>query len=207
MKTKRNSFITFLGVVCIVYWLVDFIFNALIPHHFSWLLWYSSAGLLLTGIALLLQNNILIYSLFCALFIPELTWIIDFVGKFLFHKSLFGFTFYLNGLDFAGKSLYLTLYHFLIPASLLFAIYHSKKIFIYGWLGALVFGSIIAFLTYTFVGQHDQVNCMQSLSPCKTVFSFLYAIPNPQRIFTTLFFLVIFIYIPTNFIILKFKKK
>lgn len=205
MKEKHRIVIT-LGVICLTYWGFDFIANALIPHHFSWLLWYSSAGLLLTGIALITENTFLIYSLFCALFIPEMLWMVDFSGRFLFDKSLFGLTTYTHAISFTKADLYLTLYHFLIPISLLYAVFHTAKSYKYGWIGAIFFATTLFILTYFLVSPHDQVNCIQSFSPCKTVFSFLYAIPNPERIFLALISLVVFIYIPTNFLILRIKK-
>jgi len=196
-----------LGVICILYWLFDFIFNALLPHNYSWLLWYSSMGLLVTGIALITQNEVLIFSSFCALFIIETLWTVDFLGLFIFHKSLSGITAYTKTLSFTEKDLFLTLYHMLIPISLLYALWKTTKIYKYGWVGAVLFSSMLMFLTFFLVGPYDRVNCISNLSNCQSIFSFLYKISNPYRIFAALFMLLLFVYLPTNYVIIKLKKK
>jgi len=196
-----------LGIICIIYWLFDFIFNALLIHNFSWLLWYSSAGLLITGIALVTQNEVLLYSSFCALFIIESLWTVDFLGLFIVHKSLSGLTAYTKALNFTEKDLFLTLYHMLIPLSLFYAIRKTTKIYKYGWIGAVLFSSTLAFLTFFLVNPYDRVNCISNLSNCQSIFSFFYKINNPYRIFAALFMLLIFVYLPTNYMVIKVKTK
>ena len=170
MKAYPNKRMLILGSICIVYWFGDFIFNALIPHHFSWLLWYSSVGLLGTGIALLTGNLALLYSLFCALFLPETIWAMDFLIALFFHQDIFGLIVYANILSLSKRYFYLTLYHFIIPIALFYGLYSSKKIYKYGWIGAGFFLSSIILLTAWLVSPKDQVNCLSSLTRCKTIF-------------------------------------
>lgn len=203
---KYNKLLLILGIFYIIYWLFDFYQNAIIPHNFSWILWYSSAGFLLTAIALIIQNEFLIYSLFCALFAVEGIWTFDFIYGLIFHKSLLGFTDYIDFTNFNIQYYYSTFYHPLIPIGLFIAILYTKKIHKYGWIGAIFFVSILMLLTYLFVNPNDQINCIYSSSPCNNIFSFLYKIPDPYRSFVVLLGLTSFIYLPTNLILIQLKK-
>lgn len=206
MKKKDGTLLT-LGTIFIAYWLLDFFNNALLKHDYSWLLWYSAAGFLLTGIALVIQNNKLIYSLFCALFIVESIWIIDLFYVIASHKSLIGFAEYILSPGFHTKDLYFTLYHSLIPIGLLIAVLRIKKPYKYAWIGATIFASTLAVLTYFLTNPStSQVNCLHSINQCHTVFSFLYKINNPYRIFVALTGLTVFVYIPTDYALFFFKK-
>lgn len=204
---KYNKFLLILGIFYVIYWLSDFFYNAIISNNFSWILWYSSAGFLLTGIALIIQNDLLIWSLFCALFAIEGFWTLDFLYGLLFQKSLVGFTSYINFSNFNIKHFYFTLYHALIPFGLFIAILYTRKIYKYAWIGAALFALILMFLTFLFVNPNKQVNCIYSVSQCNSVFNFLYKINNPYRSFIMLFGLIFFIYLPTNYFLIKFKKK
>lgn len=204
---KYNKLLLILGILYVIYWLFDFYYNAIIPHNFSWVLWYSSAGFLLTAIALIIQNELLIYSLFCALFAIEGVWTIDFFYGLLSHKSLLGLTSYIDFINFDISHYYSTFYHPLIPIGLFIAILLIQKIHKYGWVGATLFASILILLTYLFVNPNYQVNCIYSSSPCNNIFSFLYKIKDPYRTFIVLFGLTFFIYIPTNYILVQIKKR
>jgi len=205
-KVRHHNLDLILGTICLGYWLLNLL-DALVNHRPSWLLWYSSAGLFTTGIALLTENTLLIYSAFCALFAMEGLWTIDFLYAILVKKSLLGFTAYAFAPSFGRKDFFMTLYHILIPISLLTAILNNPKANKYGWLGAIVFVSILGFLTYFLVGPNDRVNCIHSLSSCQSVFTFLYKIQNPYRIFVALLGLVIFVYVPSNYLVITLKKK
>lgn len=204
---KYHKLLLILGIFYVLYWLFDFYQNALLPHNFSWILWYSSAGFLITGIALIIQNEPLIWSLFCALFAIEGSWTFDFIYGLIFHKSLLGFTGYIDFLNFDIKHYYSTFYHPLIPIGLLITMSCSRKIYKYSWLGATLFASILIFLTYLFVNPDNPVNCLFSSSECNTIFKFLYKIPDPYRTFIALLGLTSFVYIPTNYFLIRFKKK
>lgn len=204
---KSNKLLLILGIFYLIYWLFDFYQNAIVPHNFSWILWYSSAGFLLTGIALIIQNELLIYSLFCALFTIEGIWTLDFIYGLIFHKSLLGFTSYIDFSNFNIIHYYSTFYHPLIPIGLLVAILFTRKIYKYGWVGATLFTSILIFLTYLFVNPNERINCIFSSSQCDTVFNFLYKINNPYRLFIIIIGLISFVYLPTNYILIRLKKK
>lgn len=207
MNEKKNKPLVVLGAVCVVYWFLNFLNNAVLTNNYGWLLWYSSAGLLITGIALISQNIKLLYSVFCALFVAETLWIVDLFYITFSHHPLIGFTGYMLSSSFNTNDLYFTLYHLLIPISLFMAIHQTKKTYKYGWIGAIIFATTLITLTYFLAGPISQVNCVHSINQCHTIFSFLYGIGNPYRIIIALIGLTVFVFIPTNYILLYFKTK
>lgn len=207
MDEKKNKPLMVLGVVCVVYWLLNFLNNAVLTHDYGWLLWYSSAGLLITGMALITQNTKLLYSMFCALFVAETVWMVDLFYVIFSHHPLVGFTGYMLSPSFNTKDLYFTLYHLLIPISLFIAIYQTKKIYKYGWIGAMIFAATLAILTYFLTSPYSQVNCIHSINQCQTIFSFLYTIGDLYRIIVALIGLTVFVFIPTNYLLLYFKTR
>lgn len=205
MKDTKNKILFLLGIFYISCWIFDFIINAVLKQDYSWLVWYSAAGFLLTGIALIIQNIKLIYSLFCALFVIETIWVIDFLYVLFTRQSVFGATEYMLSPTFSAQDYYITLYHVLIPIGLLIAVILNKKSYKYGWVGALIFASTLFIITYFFLSPLSQVNCIHSLNQCHTIFSFFYQINNPLRIFIIVICLTTIIYLPTNYILLYLK--
>lgn len=195
-----------LGIVYVIYWFFDFLKNAVLTNNYSWLLWYSAAGFLITGIALIIQNIKLIYSLFCALFVVESVWIVDLFYAIFYHRTLFGLTEYILSPSFTSKDLYFTLYHALIPIGLLIAVLRSKKTYNYGWIGATIYAASLVVLTYFLTDSQSQVNCIRSINNCHNIFSFLYQIDYLPRVFIALSGLSLFVFIPTNYTLLYFKK-
>lgn len=206
MSGKRDKTLAIIGVFYVIYWVFDFINNGVMKHDYSWVLWYSAAGFLITGIALIVQNARLLYSMFCALFLIETMWIIDFIYNIFRHETLIGFTEYILSPSFQTKDLLFTLYHVLIPTGLLFAIIRVKKPYKYAWAGAMIFATTLSLLTYFLTGPASRVNCIHSVNQCQTIFSFLYNISNPYRIFIALLGLLVFAYIPTNYILFMMNK-
>lgn len=205
---KHRKLLNLLGAICLSYWLLDFINTVLINHRPSWLLWYSSSGLFLTGIALVSANKFFISSMFSALFVAEALWSVDFLYRLSFHKNLLGLTQYAFSSDFTRKDFYMSFYHFVIPICLLIAVRNIQKVYSNAWIGAAGFASTIAFLTYFFTDSSDKVNCIHSFSQCQTsVFSFMFAIHNPLRIFVVLIVLVVLVYIPSNYVLVRLKEK
>lgn len=190
----------------VIYWVVDFFKNAVLTHDYTWLLWYSSAGFLLTGIALITQNVKLIYSMFCALFVIETLWIVDLFYTYFNHHTLIGLTEYILSPAFQPQNLYFTLYHAFIPVGLFVAVLRIRKTYTYGWVGATLFTTTLLTLTYFLTGPHSQVNCIHT-DQCHTVVSFLYKVNSLSRISIAILVLTLFIFIPTNYILVYFKKR
>lgn len=207
MSKHRDKMLYLLGIIYVVYWGINFFHNAVLTHDYSWLLWYSSTGFLLTGIALITQNIRLIYSLFCALFVIESLWIVDFIFAISKHLTLIGLTGYIYVPTFHITDLYLTLYHVLVPTGLFIAVRRIQVVYTRGWLGAVIFATTLAILTYFLTNQNSQVNCIHSVNECHTIFSFLYRITNPYRTIIALVGLTVGIFIPTNFLLIHYKKR
>ena len=72
-------------------------------------------GLYFTSIALITENIILIDTLFCALFVMESLWSIDFFYNLFFHNSLLKLANYAFIPGFSRINFLLTFYHPLIP--------------------------------------------------------------------------------------------
>lgn len=204
---QRNRLDFFLGLFCLLYWIFDFYNIVFLIQKPSWLLWYSSAGLLFTSIALLTRNIPLLYSSFCALFLIELFWSIELILMWVLGIPLFGFTHYVFDANFSTKDFFMTFYHPFIPLSLFLAVMKEKTTNNYGWLGAALFATTIALLTILFVPQSENVNCLSSLNQCGTVFAFLYFTDTPYRIGIGLLLLLSFIFIPSNYFLLKYKSR
>ncbi len=208
VKKKENGrLLLVLGSIALLYWIFDFINIVFFLHDSLWLLWYSSAGLLLTAVALLTRNKKLISSAFCALFVIESVWIIDFFLMLFFKVYLFGFTSYAFSPNFSQKDFFMTFYHVLIPLFLFIGIRKTPGVDQSGWMGASVFALCLALLTYFLSNPHDRVNCLYPVDSCQTNLSFMYSLSVLQRIFIALVFLVFVVYIPTNIIIIKLKSQ
>lgn len=80
-----------------------------------------------------------------------------------------------------------------------------KKINPKGWIGAIVFALIVGFLTYVFGKSTDNVNCVYSTANCISNIEILYKISNPLRIMVAVFLLGIFVYMPTNYLLMRLK--
>lgn len=206
MKPKKDIVLIRIGAFLILYWFIDFINNAVLTNDYSWLLWYSSMGLLATGIALIFQQGAVISSLFCALFVVESMWIVDFIYTITHRRVLIGFSQYILSPSFHAKDMFLTLYHILIPLCLFIAVYRIKKSYPYSWIGAIIYATTVFFLTYFLTGPTSQVNCIHSTDGCRSAYSFLYQIENPQRIIVVILIQTILIFIPTNYVLMRVKK-
>lgn len=201
---RRDNVLTFLGFACLVYWIFDFVNIVFLSSRPTWLLWYSSAGLFFTGVALLAQSALLINSMFVALFFIEVVWSADFLFALVFHRSLFGLTAYVFLPGFSRKDFYMTFYHLLVPISLAIAVLRTQRIFRYAWIGAILFAGAIGILTYLFVKSNDRVNCLYPAPGCHMAFSsFLYRFPTIARVFIALLLLTILIFLPTNYILTR----
>lgn len=205
MSKQFDIVIKTIGLICLIYWVIDFINNVFFGNGPTWLIWYSSFGLFLTSIALISENKMLIFSMFCALFVPETIWTIDFIYVVLTHGTFLGLTNYAFSESFSKKDFYMTFYHFLIPIGLFIAIIRTPHSYKYGWVGASIFIFTLLLLTYIFIPPSSGVNCLYQTARCKVIFSFLYNVNVYYRMLIALSGLILFIYIPTNFILNKVK--
>lgn len=204
---KKHASLFWLGILCLCFWVVDVANVIFVIHKPAWLLWFSSLGLILTAVALLTQSALFIFVLFVSHFVLEAIWTIGFFSILLFNKGIPGITDYAFTSHFAQKDFLITLYHVLIPPSLLWGLLKTRKVYKSGWIWATLLTSLIAAITYIFVEPHEKVNCIHSVTYCSNAFSDIFnKIQNPNRIFLGLALLTFFVFIPTNFIASKMGK-
>src|SRR6185369_16850389 len=91
---SHNKLLLFFGILCLIFWLFDFIHTVIFLNRPSWMFSYSSVGLLFVSISLLSENSVLIYSSFCSLFFMESIFCIDFIYHLVFQKPLFNLSNY-----------------------------------------------------------------------------------------------------------------
>lgn len=164
-----------------------------------WLLWYSSLGLFLTGVALVTKNKTLLASMFCALFLIESTWSIGFLSMLLFKKSIFGIASYAFAPDYSKKDFYISLYHLLIPIALLIGVKEQSLKRFYGWIGASVYTGVLAGLTFMLADKNDSLNCVYTIKNCLG-FKFVGAMGSPVLAVAIFCFLTLFIFIPSDYL-------
>lgn len=205
---KKDKVIYTLGIFCFVYWFLDFINIVFFVKKPEYLLWYSTTGLLLTSLALIRRSPIFISIMFCALFVMESVWIIDFLGKIFFNNHIFGVTNYLFEPSYTRKDFIMSMYHLLLPPALLVALFRTKKVFRYSWVGSVVYASTLAFLTFFIVSPSEIVNCVHRLTRCRGFFSSIFtAVPQPFHIFVSIVSALLLIYLPTNYFLIKIGKR
>ncbi len=205
---KKDALLFKLGLFCLFYWIIDIINILFFVQKPEFILWYSVMGLLLTAIALILQSPILISTMFCALFLMESAYSLDFLGRILFDYHFLGISSYVFEPTYSKKDFFMAFYHFLIPPALLIAHLRTKKFYKRAWVGAIMYASTILVLTFLLVPRSGTVNCVHQLTFCRGAFSFiLYQFPYPYRIFAALVFVVLGVFIPTNYVLLQIGRK
>ena len=200
---KKLDSITVLGIISLVYWLFDIINNNFFLHEATWSLWFSSVGIGLTAIGLLTRNTFLLNSLFCALFVVEMSWNIGFFSHLIFHKSFMGLTDYLFTGNYSTKDFLITSYHVFMIPFLFIGIIKEKVIHKTAWIGACIFTAVAASLTYFFAGPHDTTNCVHVIDNCRTFLFYLDHFSNPMRTILGIVLITIVVFIPTNYMLLK----
>jgi len=206
LKKTRKDILVYIGFLCLLIWSLDFLNIVFLIHKPQYLLWLSSVGLLATAIALIKRDSFLIFVLFCSLFVFEAIWSIGFLSRLLFNIPIPGVVDYAFEPTYATKDFILTLYHLLIPSALLIGFIKQKKVYKYGWLFALFYTSILVFLTYFFVNKVENVNCVHTITYCRSFIPFLYKFDNPIRIYIGLLMATVFVFIPTNYTLYRIGK-
>ncbi len=204
MNYAKDKQSLILGIILVLFWGLDAYDKIVILHAPYRLLWFSSAGLLMTSLGLLTKNRLLVTMTFCALSVVEGVWFASFLLSF-FHLDFIGMASYHPSARLDATIV--TAYHILLFPSLLLAISkvrpHKK-----GWLAAGVFALSIGILSYIFtLGLSDNVNCIQSDKACSSFFSLFYSIHNPQRIIIAALAITGLIFYPVNKALFWFELK
>jgi len=206
-KRKRSRVLLFFGTIGLVYWSIDFLNNMIYIHHPTWMLTYSSMGFFLTCIALLIENEVLIFSLFSALFIMEAVLCVDLLYTTILGKSLLGFASYVFAPDFGKRNLVFTSYHYLIPINLLVGVINSSKAYKKGWLGALGYVFFLLILSFIFVKPGENINCIHAVDFCKSKLPIAFVFPEFLRIPIWITLITVVVYIPSSYLAVWLNKK
>lgn len=112
----KLSFTAFVGVLVPVYWVERG------PANF---LWGSDIALLVTVLALWLENRLLASMMAVGVLIPELAWNVDFFLRLVTDSDIFGLniTGYMFTPDYPLYSRTLSLFHVFLPVLLLWLVY------------------------------------------------------------------------------------
>jgi hypothetical protein len=206
-KDRSSRIIFLLGIFTLIYYLIDIGNVIFLMHKPAILLWYSCVVLGLTASALLSRNTYLICVMFVAMMIPELIWCLGFFSNLLIHTPIPGVAEYDFQPNYPTKDFIVSLYHFATPAALAIAVFNIQKVHKKAWIGAIVYASTLAFLTYFLTSKSDNINCIYNVDLCRSFVSFLYKqFDNPLRVFVGLIFLTFLVYLPTNYFLLWLKR-
>ncbi len=216
LSSKLNDPTFYLALGLLTFWILDTYLKIFVKHDPAQMLWWSSAGLGLSVLALFLRNSFLINSLFCALFFHELLWSSSYLSSLLFKTDSTYFAYYMFQPNYPKLNYFVGLFHLLLVPSLVFAIIKTKKIHKAGWIGATIFGFVILFLSYLFSDQTSNLNCIRpefDLKACKIYLNYLYHLYYLNYvnnlsgiILVNLVYMIIF-FIPANLILIWAGKK
>ena len=104
----------FLGVLVPVYWAHYGVRN---------FLWFSDIALLITAVALWLESPLVAGMMTLAIALPELAWNVDFFGRLLTGRQLFGLSAYMFDPVYPRFLRALSLFHVGLPLVLLWAVH------------------------------------------------------------------------------------
>lgn len=196
----------YFALILFLFWIADTFTKIFILGEPLRTLWFSSVGLIITAIALFTESSFLITSMFSALAVIEGIWDIGFFSKLLFNISIPGVAVYAFQNGYPNWQFVITLYHLFIIPALFFAVIKIKKIHKWGWIGATLFTSLIAFLTYTLPGNKENINCIFRVDYCQSFLKPLYQFDNPERILVGVYLLSALLFLPLNYLLIRFKK-
>lgn len=192
--------------VLVIFWLLDVFNKIFIAHVPLDVLWYSSLSLLLLIVALLTENVFLLSSAFCIVFFIEGMWSIGFLSILVADKHLLGIAEYAFSSGYPKQEFVITLYHLLLVPASFIGISTIKTVHKQAWIGALIFSTFVALATFLLAQPTNSINCIYIKKYCQNFLWFLYDFPIPLRIFLGITLITLFIYIPTNYLLLKFGK-
>jgi len=110
----KIAYTLFVGLLVKVYWVKYG------PANF---LWFSDVALLLTVPALWFENSLLASMMAVAVMLPEIAWNVDYFGRLISGKSLFGLSRYMFDTTIPLPVRALSLFHVFLPPLLLLMVY------------------------------------------------------------------------------------
>jgi hypothetical protein len=158
-------------------------------------LWFSSLGLLITAAALWLESPLLASMQLVSIFLLEMMWIADFLGRILTGVQLVGIAAYMFEPD---KPLYvrgLSLFHAVLPLLLVWLVYrlgYNRR----AWIVQTLFAWPLLLLCFFFTDPAKNINWVfgPSQEPQTLV-------PPGVYLAAQMIFLPLFIYWPTHWVL------
>ena len=201
----KQKYFIYIGILLFVHWILlvnDRIINN-IPLN---LFWISHFVLLISSIAFILRNNLLLTGSLISIFVMHGLWIIDFISLLVIGNSPSSYTQYVTRLG--PERIFLTFHHIYLIPLLLWSLWKKKKISKYGWTFASLFFAFLSLISFLFFPKEYNINCAHSIcAPILKVFPFL---PNINSIIYLIFlniFMAIFIfYLPNKFLVFLFQR-
>jgi hypothetical protein len=134
------------------------------PKNF---LWFSDIALLTTGAALWLESPLLASMMMLAVLLPELAWNLDFFGRLLTGRRMFGMSGYMFDARIPRPLRALSLFHVPLPAGLVWLVLrlgYDRRAWLYQSLLALV----VLPVTYWLTDPAENVNWVYGLTRPQT---------------------------------------
>ncbi|HZQ29974.1 MAG TPA: hypothetical protein VFA93_02770 [Patescibacteria group bacterium] len=127
MKKWLKDPLFYLGVLMFLFWIADAVYKTFVLQAPLRTLWFSSAALGITTIALFTKSSFLITSMFSAVTITEGIWDVGFFSQLLFHKAIPGVATYAFASHYPKWEFFITLYHLFLVPVVIFALVKLKK--------------------------------------------------------------------------------
>lgn len=157
-------------------------------------LWFSDIALLLTVPALWLENSLLASMMAVSVALLEVAWNIDFLGRLITGRSLFGLSKYMFDPSIPLWVRALSLFHVILPPLLLWMIYrlgYDERAFI----AQTILAWIVLPLCYWLAKPSENVNWVRGFDEPQTKMS------GPAHLALLMVGFPVLIYLPTHLIL------
>jgi len=155
----KVGYTLFLLVLVPVYW------ACYGPRNF---LWFSDIALLATGASLWLESSLVASMMMLAVLLPELAWNLDFFGRLLTSRRLFGMSDYMFDARTPRALRALSLFHVPLPAGLVWLVtrlgYDRRA-----WLGQSLLALVVLPVTYWLSDRAENVNWVHGIGRPQSV--------------------------------------
>ena len=189
----KTLYTLFVAILVPVYW-----------YHYGFadsFLWFSSVGLLITAAALWLESPLLASMQLVSIFLLEMMWIVDFLGRILVDVQLVGIAAYMFE---PAKPLYvrgLSLFHAVLPFLLVWLVYtlgYDRR----AWIAQTLFAWPLLLFCFFFTDPAKNINWVfgPSQEPQTLV-------PPGVYLAAQMAFLPLFIYWPTHWVLRRVMPK
>ncbi len=158
-------------------------------------LWFSDIALLLTVPALWFESSLLASMMAVAVTLPEIAWNIDYFGRLISGRSLFGLSNYMFDATISLPVRALSLFHVFLPPLLLWMVYrlgYDER----ALMAQTILAWIILPLSYVLAKPSENVNWVRGLRGKPQA-----AVPGPIYLLLTMLGFPVLIYLPTHFIL------